>query len=59
LPPALQPPLLIAVDGTTTAGPPRLIALAPGEALQIVLRPDRLLVQGDPAAASLAVRPGY
>jgi hypothetical protein len=57
LPPALQPPLLIAVDGTTSPGPPRLIALAPGEALQIALRPDRLLVQGNVVASNLARSP--
>jgi hypothetical protein len=54
----LSPALVISLDsptGSLTATPPT-IALAAGESLRVVLRPDRLRIQGD-LGASLDVEP--
>lgn len=47
LPPALRPPVLVTLDGAAGAGPPRTLPLAAGQAVEVVLLPDRLRVQGE------------
>jgi hypothetical protein len=50
LPPTLQPPLVITLDDATSPDSPRLLALAAGQSVQVILLPDRLLVRGDGVA---------
>jgi hypothetical protein len=47
LPAALRPPLLVTLDAGAGGRSPRTLPLAAGQAVEVVLLPDRLRVQGE------------
>ena len=55
-PASLRPALVITLDEGAAGGAdgPRRLALAAGEAVRVVLKPDRLIVQGEAVRATLA-----
>ena len=56
LPTPIRPPLVMAIEGAASAGPPRTLILPPGQAIEVVLLSDRLRVQGETVAAQIGVR---